>query len=86
MKKCTTHTGAKSPIQPKIHIFDRIHIFKVSFSTKSTFLESDFSQNSHFQNLIFHRIHIFQTSNSREFWDKKFVFASVCNVAKRITL
>ena len=26
----------------------------------------------------FHKIHIFQTSNSREFLDKKLVFAPVC--------
>ena len=50
--------GQKSSIYPKIHIL------KYHFLTKFAFSKSHFSQNSHFQNLIFHKIHIFQTSNS----------------------
>ena len=52
---------------------------------KFTFWISHFSQNSHFQSLIFHKIHnfkasistkftIFQASNCKEFLDKKLVF------------
>ena len=33
---------------------------KISFFTKFTFSKSHFSQNSHFQKLIFHKIHIFK--------------------------
>ena len=43
-----------------------------------TFSKPHFCQNSHFPNLIFNKIHIFQTSNSREFLDKMLVFAAVC--------
>ena len=49
-------------------IFHKIHISKISFFfTKFTFSKFHFSQNSHFQSLIFHRIHIFPKSNSKEF-------------------
>ena len=46
-------------------IFHKIHNFKILFFTKFTFSKSHFSQNSHFQSPIFHKIHILQTSNSR---------------------
>ena len=35
------------------------------------------SKNSHFQSLIFDKIHIFQTSNSREFLDKMLGFLQI---------
>ena len=47
---------------------------------KFTHSKSHFSQNSHFQNLIYQKIHIFQTSNSREFMDKMLVFAPCVQV------
>ena len=34
-------------------IFDKIHIFKISFFTKFTFLKSHFRQNSHFSDIKF---------------------------------
>ena len=37
--------------------------WKSHFLTKFTSLKSHFSPNSHLQSLIFHKIHIFQTSN-----------------------
>ena len=40
-------------------IYPKFHIFKISFFTKFAFLKSHFSPNSHFQNFIFHKIHIF---------------------------
>ena len=40
------------------------YIFKISFFTRFTISKSQFSQNSHFQSLIFQKIHIFQASNS----------------------
>ena len=48
--------GQKSSIHPKIHIL------KVSYSTKFTISNFHFSQNLHFQNLIFQKIHIFKVS------------------------
>ena len=53
----------------------KIHIFKFSFFTKFTSSMSHFSQNSQFKNFIFDKIHSFQITNSREFLDKKLVFA-----------
>ena len=50
----------------KSSIYPKIHIFKTSFFAKFTFL-----------NLIFRKINIFQTSNSREFLDKMFFCPSV---------
>ena len=51
-------------IEKKSHlanlISDKIHISKISYLTKFTFLKSHFCQNSHFENLIFDKIHIFQ--------------------------
>ena len=41
--------GQKSSIYPKIHIFHKIHIFKIFI----------FHKNSQFQSLIFHKIHFF---------------------------
>ena len=41
---------------------------------KFTFLKYHFSQNSHFQNLIFHKIHIFKTLNYWLFLKKKVDF------------
>ena len=64
--------GQKSIFCPKIHIL------KISVLTKFTFLKSHLSQNSQFQSLIFDKIHIFQASNSREFLDKKLIFAPLC--------
>ena len=46
--------GQKSSIYPKIRIL------KISLFTKFTISGSHFTQNSHFQNLIFHKIHKFK--------------------------
>ena len=46
------HAGAK------IHIYPKIHILKIPIFTKFMFLKPHFSQNSHFGNLNFHKIHI----------------------------
>ena len=46
----------------KYSIYPEIHISKSHFLTKFAFSESHFSQNSHFENLIFHKIHIFKVS------------------------
>ena len=61
------HWGKKPAIYPKIHIliisfFNKIRIFKISFFTKFTFSKPHFSQNSHFQSIIFHKIHNFKVS------------------------
>ena len=40
------------------HFIQKIHIMKIPIFTKFTFLKSQFPQNSHFCNLIFHKIHI----------------------------
>ena len=61
--------GQKSTIYPRIHIlkisfYKKNLIFKVSFYTKFTISKSHFWQNSHFQSLMIHKVHIFQTSNS----------------------
>ena len=40
----------------------KIHIFKISFLTKFTISRYHFSQNSQFQNHIFHKIYIFKVS------------------------
>ena len=48
----------------KIHIFSKNYILNISIFTKFTISKSHFPQNSHFQSLIFHKIHIFQASNS----------------------
>ena len=50
--------------QKSSSIYPKIHNFKVSFCTKFTFSKSYFSKNSHFLKFNFHKIHIFQTSNS----------------------
>ena len=47
--------------------FHKIHIFEISFL-----------QNSLFWNLNFHKIHISEISKTREFLDKNWVFAPVC--------
>ena len=44
---------------PKIH---KNHIFKISFFTKITFYEANFSKKSHFQNRILYKNHIFKIS------------------------
>ena len=63
------HTlGQKSTIHPKIHIL------RISFLTKFTILKSHFSQNSHFQNLIFHKIHNFKISFFTKFTFSKYHF------------
>ena len=60
------HTGAKILYLSKNPHFHEIHIFKISFFTKFTISKSHFSQNSHFQSLIFHKIHIsYFSQNSR---------------------
>ena len=46
--------GQKSSIYPEIH--------KISFFTKFIISKSYFSQNSHFQSPIFHKIHILKVS------------------------
>ena len=57
------------------------------FTQKNTIWKSHFSQNSYFQNIIFHKIQNFKvlfftkfTSNSWQFLDKKLVFTPVCGV------
>ena len=52
----TLHTGGK------ILILSKNHILKFSIFPKFTILKSHFSQNSHFQNLIFHKINFFKAS------------------------
>ena len=48
------------------------------FTQTFTYWKSQFLQNSHFLNLIFHKIHItIEKSNSTEFLDKKLGFAPV---------
>ena len=75
--------------------------------TKFTFSKSHFPQNSHFQSLIFHKIHIsqisfftkftflksqlykihiFEISKSREFLDKKWVFAPVWRLGEHFLI
>ena len=51
-----SHWGKNPKINPKIHIL------KTSFLTKFTFLKSHSWQISHFENLIFHKIHISEIS------------------------
>ena len=63
-----------------ILIFHKIHISKIPIFTIFTFLKSQFSQNSHLWILIFHKIHIFELPKSREFLEKKWVFAPVWEV------
>ena len=48
-KNGLAHWGKKSTFYPKIHTL------KIPIFTKFTFLKSHFSQNSHFQSLIFHK-------------------------------
>ena len=48
--------------------------------TKFTFLKPQFSQNSHFWNLNFHKIHISEISKSREFLNKKWVLPKCAEV------
>ena len=42
--------------------YPKCHILKIPFLTKFTFSKFHFSQNSHFQNSIFHKIHIVKIS------------------------
>ena len=75
VKSKVLHTRAKilnlsknSPFE--ISLFDKIRIFRVSFFTKFTFWKSHFSQNSHFQSLICHKIHFFKHQIPGNFWIK----------------
>ena len=52
-----------STLGQKFSICPKIDILKISYFTKFTFSKSHFLQNSQFQNLIFQKIHIFQTPN-----------------------
>ena len=65
-------TWLKLPIHV---IYPKIHILNIVIFTKFTVSKSKCSQNSHFQNLIFDKIHIFRTSfifdKSTGFLDKK---------------
>ena len=61
-------------------IFHKIHLWKISFFTKSTFSNSHFSQNSLFENIIIHKIRIFKHQILSNFWIKKWVFALFNNV------
>ena len=77
------HAGAEIHILSKnSHIenpnFHKIHLSKISMFTKFTFQKSHFSQNSHLWNLNFLKIHIYEILKSREYPDKKWVFAPVC--------
>ena len=56
-------------------IFDKIHIFKISFFTKFTFSKFYFSQNSQFQSPTFHKIHMFKISFSTKFTILKYHFS-----------
>ena len=65
-EKEVPHWG-KNPQFIRKFTFSKSHVltkFTVSFYTKFTISKSHFSQNSHFQTLIFHKIDIFQASNS----------------------
>ena len=55
-EKVTPHWGKDSSICPKIDFLN------VSLFTKFPISKSPFSQNSHFQSLIFHKIHILKVS------------------------
>ena len=88
-KSKIVHTGAK------IHILSKNHILKIPLFTKYTFLKLHFSQNSHFWNLIFHKIHIFEISfftkftflkyqSQGNFWIKS-VFLPHCAIEDVIT-
>ena len=78
---CKTSPNIQFTLGQKSTIYPKIHVLKLWFFTKFTIPKSHFWQNSQFQNLIFHKIHIFQTSNSKEFSDKKLGFAPVCSVS-----
>ena len=52
-QKSNNKLGQKSTFYPKIHLL------KIPIFTKFTFLKSHFSQNSHYEYLIFHKIHTF---------------------------
>ena len=54
--------GQKSLIFSKIHNFENL-----LFLTKFAISKSHFSQNSHFQSLVFHKIHTFKASFLTEF-------------------
>ena len=47
--------------------------YNTHFTQKFTISKSHFSQSSHFQNLIFHKIHTFQAPNSKAYLDKKWI-------------
>ena len=47
-------------LKSKSIFYSKLHKSKIPIFTKFTFLKSLFSQNSHFWNLIFHKIHIFE--------------------------
>ena len=65
------HIGAK------ILNYTKIHILNIVIFTKFTFSKSHFSQNSHFENLIFDKIHInFHPGN---FWLKSVFFSEKMN-------
>ena len=55
-------------------IFDKIHIFKVSFFTKFTFWKYHICQNSHFQSLIFDKNLILKVSFFTKFTFWKYHF------------
>ena len=59
---------------------DKIHIFKISILTKFTFLKAHFSQNSHLWNPFYHKIHIFEASNSRKVLDQKWDSVCICSL------
>ena len=54
------------------YVIPKLHISKSHFLTKFAFSESHFWQNSHFENLIFHKIHNFKAS-----FFTKFTFSNI---------
>ena len=67
-------------------IFHEIRNVEISFSTKFTFLKTQFPRNSHVQNLIFnkiHRINNFRISKSGKFSDEKLAFA-LCRIERQL--
>ena len=80
------HTGAKIHIHPKILIFKITCFKKFTFSeslfNKNHISETNLSQKSHIQNILFHKNHNFKISFFTKFtlfhiWTKSVIFPSV---------
>ena len=70
----------------KIIHWGKNHILKISFFTKFIISKSHFSQNSHFQSLIFHEIHIFKHQIPYNFWTKSWVLPQCASMLERALL